>query len=423
MSLLHLNVRSIAKNLDHLRNYLKLLTHEFAIIGFTETWFNDVTVSRYKLENYNQVSNYRRTKKGGGVTLSIHKSITFKERQEWKVLNPNIETVFAELEKTFFKTPKNVLIGVIYRPPNSDVNSFIEQLADILHKLARENKLVYLMGDFNINLFNFDKYLLTNDFLNLMYTHSYIPLITKATRVYKSSATLIDNIFTNNVGSDNMNGVLMTDISDHFPIYTITKHIKEKEIQRTKTIRVTSEVNIKKFKDKLLNIDWHPVLSTTNPQDGYTLLQNTLINIYDEVFPVKEIKQGYKNKLSWLSVALKNGIKKKNKLYIKYRKHPTAESQNKYKQYKCVLNKALKAAERKYFEEMFTENKNNLSKSWKILKGILNHGKDSNIPEIFNHDGRILTSKKDIANQFNNFFVKIGPTLADDIPEVNRKGT
>ena len=115
-------------------------------------------------------------------------------------MNPNIETVFAELEKTFFKTPKNVLIGVIYRPPNSDVNSFIEQLADILHKLARENKLVYLMGDFNINLFNFDKYLLTNDFLNLMYTHSYIPLITKATRVYKSSATLIDNIFTNNVG-------------------------------------------------------------------------------------------------------------------------------------------------------------------------------------------------------------------------------
>ena len=316
MSLLHLNVRSIAKKLDHLRNYLKLLTHEFAIIGFTETWFNDVTVSRYKLENYNQVSNYRRTKKGGGVTLSIHKSITFKERQEWKVLNPNIETVFAELEKTFFKTPKNVLIGVIYRPPNSDVNSFIEQLADILHKLARENKLVYLMGDFNINLFNFDKYLLTNDFLNLMYTHSYIPLITKATRVYKSSATLIDNIFTNTVGSDNMNGVLMTDISDHFPIYTITKHIKEKEIQRTKTIRVTSEVNIKKFKDKLLNIDWHPVFSTTNPQDGYTLLQKTLINIYDEVFPVKEIKQGYKNKLSWLSVALKNGIKKKNKLYI-----------------------------------------------------------------------------------------------------------
>ena len=388
-----------------------------------QTWFNDVTVSRYKLENYNQVSNYRRTKKGGGVTLSIHKSITFKERQEWKVLNPNIETVFAELEKTFFKTPKNVLIGVIYRPPNSDVNSFIEQLADILHKLARENKLVYLMGDFNINLFNFDKYLLSNDFLNLMYTHSYIPLITKATRVYKSSATLIDNIFTNNVGSDNMNGVLMTDISDHFPIYTITKHIKEKEIQITKTIRVTSEVNIKKFKDKLLNIDWHPVLSTTNPQDGYTLLQNTLINIYDEVFPVKEIKQGYKNKLSWLSVALKNGIKKKNKLYIKYRKHPTAESQNKYKQYKCVLNKALKAAERKYFEEMFTENKNNLSKSWKILKGILNHGKDSNIPEIFNHDGRILTSKKDIANQFNNVFVKIGPALADDIPEVNRKGT
>ena len=37
LSMLHLNVRSVAKNLAHLNNYLKLLNHEFPIIGLTET--------------------------------------------------------------------------------------------------------------------------------------------------------------------------------------------------------------------------------------------------------------------------------------------------------------------------------------------------------------------------------------------------
>ena len=248
LSMLHLNVRSIATNLHQLRNYLTLLNHNFSFVGLTETWFNESTVNRYKLEGYSQVNNYRPTKKGGGVTLCIHGSIRFKERQEWKVLNQNIETVFAEIDREFFGTPKNILIGVIYRPPKSDINSFTEYLADILHKLAKENKLIYLMGDYNINLFNYNKHLPTHDFLNLMYTHSYIPLITKATRIFKSSATLIDNIFTNNICSDYMNGILMTDISDHFLIYTITKHIKDKNIPKTKTIRVINETNSKIFK-------------------------------------------------------------------------------------------------------------------------------------------------------------------------------
>ena len=344
---------------------------------------------------------------------------SFKERQQWKVLNQNIETVFAEIDREFFGTPKNILIGVIYRPPKSDINSFTEYLADILHNLAKENKLIYLMGDYNINLFNYDKHLPTHDFLNLMYTHSYVPLITKATRIFKSSATLIDNIFTNNICSDYMNGILMTDISDHFPIYTITKHIKDKNIPKTKTIRVINETNSKIFKEKLQLIDWTPVLLSTDPQCGYDLFHNILTNIYDEAFPQKVLKLGYTNKQCWLSEALQNAIKMKNNLYMKLKKHPIEENQIKYKQYKCTLNKSLKLAERKYYEEIFRDNKENLSKSWKILKDILNKKRENTIPETFQFEGRTLTAKKVIANEFNTFFVQTGPKLADKIPEVN----
>ena len=124
-----------------------------------------------------------------------------------------------------------------------------------------------------------------------MYAHSYIPLITKATRVTKSSATLIDNIFTNNIGSDNMNDILVTNISDHFPIYTITKHVTQKNKPQTKVLRVFSETNIRKFKEKLQNTDWARVLTTRDPQCGYDLFQKILQSTYDEIFPEKEIKR------------------------------------------------------------------------------------------------------------------------------------
>ena len=41
-------------------------------------------------------------------------------------------------------------------------------------------KLVYLMGDFNINLLNEDTHCRTNDFVNILTSHSMYPSITRA---------------------------------------------------------------------------------------------------------------------------------------------------------------------------------------------------------------------------------------------------
>ena len=54
------------------------------------------------------------------------------------------------------------------------------------------------MGDLNIDLFKTAEHRQTSIFLNIMYSHSFFPLITKLTRVTGNSATLIDHIFTTN---------------------------------------------------------------------------------------------------------------------------------------------------------------------------------------------------------------------------------
>ena len=53
------------------------------------------------------------------------------------------------------------------------------------------------MGDFNLNLLNYDTHSETNDFINLMMTHYLLPHILHPTRVTDHSATIIDDIFTN----------------------------------------------------------------------------------------------------------------------------------------------------------------------------------------------------------------------------------
>ena len=79
------------------------------------------------------------------------------------------------------------------------------------------------MGDFNIDLLKYNYCNFSTEFFNQFSSSGYTSLIFKPTRITKSTATLIDNIFTNNLSkTEHLNDILLNDISDHFPIFTIT---------------------------------------------------------------------------------------------------------------------------------------------------------------------------------------------------------
>ncbi len=108
------------------------------------------------------------------------------------------------------------------------------------------------MGDYNINLLNVDSHAPTSQFINNMYIHSLIPLITKPTWITKHSARPIDNIYTNNLTNNNKQtqGILVTEISDHLPVFHIVynndKKAKDKDKYITK--RIFTSVRITSFK-------------------------------------------------------------------------------------------------------------------------------------------------------------------------------
>ena len=98
-------------------------------------------------------------------------------------------------------------------------------MTSILQKVQKENKTLFVMGDFNINLYNYSSHTETNDFINLMVSNYLLPHILHPTRVTDHSAIIIDNIFSNNCELGTLSGILLSQISDHFPQFLIIKNI------------------------------------------------------------------------------------------------------------------------------------------------------------------------------------------------------
>ena len=83
-----------------------------------------------------------------------------------------------------------VIIGVIYKPPESNTDIFVAHFSDLMGKFSKERKQCILMGDFNLDLNKIDTHNQTKDFIHSLYTNAFYPTISKPTRVTDHSATL-----------------------------------------------------------------------------------------------------------------------------------------------------------------------------------------------------------------------------------------
>ena len=124
----------------------------------------------------------------------------------------------------------------------------------------------------------------------------------------------------------------------------------------------------------------------------------------------------YKSRKPWLSNGLIKSIKIKHKLYVKYLRRPTLTNRLLYKQFRNKLNMLMHRVEREYYDKELLIHKNNLRKSWEIIKDVINIKKKIDLPDKFNIDDDMVTDKLEIALNFNNFYVNIGKNLSSDIP-------
>ena len=258
---------------------------------------------------------------------------------------------------------------------------------------------------------------MTNDFVNVITSHSLYPSITKPTRNTSKTATLIDNIFTNSK-SKQTSGIIITDLSDHLPIFRSTDfNVSRNTVKNDVEIRQYTTESVNKLKNELKNVGWENVCNSSDVNESYTNFVNTFNKIHDECIPLKKKRfrsQKNNSRSPWISFALLKCIRRKNVLYKKFLKKPTDVNIEKYKKYRNKLYATLRLAKRNYFADLLEKEKNNMRNIWKVINSII-RPKTNTCTDKFVSENTTYTCPIEIATEFNNYFANIGPKLASTI--------
>ena len=420
LSLLHLNVRSLPQNNDALTMFLQNLTVKFDVIALTETWLSNETCDlSFLSSDYEHYKRYRENRRGGGVSLFVHRSLSCNLLPDISTMNDSMECIFVELNAC---SPRNkpIVIGAMYRPPNTNISSFVtDHLNPILSHPRIQSKTSYILGDFNVNLLNHSSHPPTADFIDAMFAASFLPLINRPTRISNTSSTLIDNIFTNTPHTQHsLSGILTADVSDHLPIFHISKHSFNRQTSNEDT-HSYPEINTRTLNNMsraLLAQNWNDVTQNHDTQSAYSSFSRIINEAFTEHIPQKTTTHRQKSK-PWLTNALITSIKRKNKLYTVYLQHKTTQSLTYYKRYRNRLTNLIKIAKKSYYREKLQQSQNQLKKSWEILKEIIGSNITQTNKSEFTINGTTITDDNEIANEFNHFFVNIPASYISQLPQ------
>ena len=204
----------------------------------------------------------------GGTLLYIDKNMKYKLPNDLNIYEKQmVESTFIEILN---KKQKNMIIGCVYKHPKHEVSDFTNNyITPLLDKLSNENKDILIMDDFNINLINYNDDKNTGNFLDTMFSQSFLPYLTTPTRITRNTKTLIDNIYYNKLLKNIIYGNLSGIISDHLIQFLIEPlYFSEKSSKMINRQRCYKDSGKRKFKADLVKVNWDGFCLTSNPNDA-----------------------------------------------------------------------------------------------------------------------------------------------------------
>uniref|UniRef100_A0A1A8B5D8 Helentron 4 helitron-like transposon replicase/helicase/endonuclease n=1 Tax=Nothobranchius furzeri TaxID=105023 RepID=A0A1A8B5D8_NOTFU len=323
-SVIHFNCRS------HFPN--------FSVIVVSETWLDNEKGSYVEIEGYELFTLNRNKKKGGGVALYVDINLRCKSSDKKTIIIDGVmECISVEIA---IEGTKPIIVSCLYRTPGSCLNTFNQEVGSLFANL---NKVHIVCGDFNIDLLNPHDNLQISNFITTMYSNNLLPLILKPTRITTTTATLIDNVFTNEISRQITAGLLVNDISDHLPVFSVFHQIvhyaQNPETITQKLVRHGKPEALAAHKADLSAQTWDEVFCTEDPNLAYDAFLSKVTKLYDKHCPLKPYitENKIKIKKPWITYGIVKACKKKNHLYRIYLKQRTKSAEERYKTYKNKL--------------------------------------------------------------------------------------
>ena len=290
----------------------------------------------------------------------------------------------------------------------------------ILSTIKEENKICYILGDYNLDLLKSETEVPVSDLLATSYSNLMFNTINKPTRVKSNSATIIDHIWTNNCFKNIKNGIVYSNISDHFPVFSFFSSTKVKDDESlTIKYRNFSDENINNFKRSMESVSWDLCFASNDPNIIYCNFMAIFLACYNRYFPqiVKVIKAKQISK-PYITADINAMIKEKNKLQKKFATRPIKYGES-FRRARNMVTQTIRNAQSNYYKNKLRQYSGNCRKTWDVLNSILKRQKACKLSDKFLVNNKMITNPTDIANKFNSFFINIGKTLANQIDNTN----
>ena len=341
LTLYHCNIRSLPKNISLLSDLIYALSSKPDVLALTETRLNENTTVNIDVPGYKFYHSDSPTA-AGGAGIYVSENLKCIPRPDLKLSIENVESCWVEIDSTK-KSKNQMVIGCVYRHPNSNIENFTEQLDDMLRYLNQCKYDVFILGDINIDFFKYANHQPTEKYLDMLYSNSLMPIITKPTRITEHTRTLIDHIYTNTSTSQIIPGIALFDISDHLPVFCVT-NTSVKRCQERMYYRDYSHFKKESYLNDFRQINWNEIIYCNNINQYTENVINTINEITNRHAPVKEVSRSKAKQLlkPWITNGILKSIKNKQKMYHTHFYCNNIEKVLQYKRYSNKLNKLKK---------------------------------------------------------------------------------
>ena len=411
----HLNTRSILNKHDLIKIQLEQMG--FEIFTFSESWLTEyvnddlIHIDHYNLirldRNWNE-GRSKMPKRGGGVGAYIHEDLVYNAESyaTYNVSKKHIECLWVEIIR---KHAKNIIIGIVYRPPDGNVKMFCEELTNQVNNIIDVKTTdIFVMGDFNIN-FNDKNDADVRSLLQFQELTNLKQLIVKNTRL----SNCIDLIFSNSDTISN-SGVIELNISDHDLIYVT---LKKQKVQHNRVkFKGRSYVNYDQdqFKLYLQNHCWLEYWEITEPSTCWMYILGVIEEYINVICPLKERKVKEKGEL-WVTNEILELIYDKDKAWKRAKTSKDPDDILTAKRLRNYTLSVIRQAKANYVQQEIGDEANSAKKFWEKINYILPKGTKHKRFNIVDQNSDKLVPDDETADFINNFFADIGPKLAEKI--------
>ena len=439
MSAIHFNARSLSKNLESITNLISDSNINFDIIGITETKLQiksnadpsylgidetEFDISSVQIPGY-EFSHTPTDLAFGGAGIYISHKLEFIRRHDFEFKIQSCETCFVELISQ--DNSRNVIVGIIYRHPHNNFDEFFYNLQSVCESILKDYHLI-IMGDINIDVSIDTSITQAKTYQDILLGLDLKNLISRPTRITNTSETILDHVLTNLSYDSVRSGIVVSDITDHLPVFGLfnlpvkQRYFRPQYYRSFKSCKINTLSQVFSERVSLLNL---PMVTELDPHDYLVKVINIINDSVDITFPQRKrsSKQLKKFKNPWITQGILNSIQKCHYLHYKaYLAKKDDDSIREYKTYKLQLVRSIEKAKELEKRNNFQRCAGDSTKTWKALNDFFKNKKINDAPNISLKDENdvIQSDPKKVANMLNSHFVQKRLNLSSKLPKTQK---